>query len=287
MLTRDLIIVLNGLTQGAIFFILGSGLTLAFGLMRIVNMSHGAFYLLGGYLGLSTLRYTGSWLLALAVAGISIALLGLALERSMLNRIRAGGDLSQTLLTIAIAMIISDLALATWGGHPVTLRPPAAISAPVSLFGFLYPGFRYVLMLSAAFIAAGLWFLLYRTRFGMAVRASVDDRETVSALGVKIDTLYSLMFMLSAFLGGIAGVLGGSYLQLSPGEDITILTYSLVVVIVGGLGSLLGALVSALILGQILSFSMAFAPEFSMFLVFIPMAIVLAIRPMGLFGKRI
>ena len=285
--TRYLIIVFNGLTQGALFFILGSGLTLAFGLMRVVNMSHGAFYLLGGYMGLSILRHTGSWTLALLGAGVLIAFLGLVLERGMLDRIRAGGDLSQTLLTIAISMIIADQALAIWGGHPVSIRAPAAISQPVSLFGFTYPGFRYVLMLAAALIALGLWFLLYRTRFGIAVRASVDDRETVSALGVRIGTIYSLMFMLSAFLGGIAGVLGGSYLQLSPGEDITILTYSLVVVIVGGLGSLMGALVSALILGQILSFSLAFAPEMSMFLVFAPMALMLAIRPQGLFGRRL
>lgn len=284
--TRYMIIMFNGLTQGALFFILGSGLTLAFGVMRIVNMSHGAFYLLGGYLGFSVLLYTGSWTLAVLSGGLFIALLGLALERGLLKRIQAGGDLSQTLLTIAFSMIIADLCLATWGGHPLSIKAPAALSGPVKMFGFLYPGFRYVLMLTAVVIAFGLWFLLFRTRLGMAARASVDDRETVSALGIRIDTIYSLMFMLSAFLGGVAGVLGGSYLQLSPGEDITILTYSLVVVIVGGLGSLLGTLISALVLGQILSFSLAFVPEMSMFLVFAPMALMLAIRPQGLFGRR-
>lgn len=284
--TRYVILVLNGLTQGALFFVLGSGLTLAFGLMRVVNMSHGAFYLLGGYLGLATFQLTGSWMAALAAAGLSIALLGLLLERGMLARVRDGGDLSQTLLTIALSMIIADIALAVWGGHPLSIRSPAAISMPVTIFGITYPGFRYVLMAISVLIALLLWLILYRTRFGIAVRASVDDRETVSALGVRIDVIYSLMFMLSAFLGGVAGVLGGTYLQLSPGEDTTILTYSLVVVIVGGLGSLMGAVVSSLILGQILSFSLAFAPQMSMFLVFVPMAIVLAIRPEGLFGRR-
>ncbi|MDR3497284.1 MAG: branched-chain amino acid ABC transporter permease [Ancalomicrobiaceae bacterium] len=282
-----LILVLNGLTQGALFFVLGSGLTLAFGLMRIVNMSHGAFYLLGGYMGLTVLRLTGNWTVALVAAGLSIALLGLLVERGLLARIRAGGDLSQTLLTIALSMIIADMALAVWGGHTQSIRSPAALSGPVTVFGFTYPGFRYVLMAISAAIAFGLWLLLYRTRFGIAVRASVDDRETVSALGVRIDIIYSLMFMLSAFLSGIAGVLGGTYLQLSPGEDTTILTYSLVVVIVGGLGSLMGVVVSSLILGQILSFSLAFAPQMSMFLVFVPMAIVLAVRPEGLFGRRL
>lgn len=278
-------LVLNGLTQGALFFLLGSGLTLAFGLMRVVNLSHGAFYLVGGYVGFSVLNVSGSWLLAVATSGVAIALLGLVFERTMLVRVRSRGDLPQTLLTIALSMILSDLALAIWGGHPLSLRAPALVSRPVTILGITYPGFRYVLVLTSVAIASFLWFVLYRTRFGVAVRASVDDRETVSALGVRIDVIYTLMFMLSALLAGVAGVLGGTYLQLSPGEDTTILTYSLVVIIVGGLGSLLGAVVSALVLGQILSFSLAFVPELSMFLVFVPMAVVLAVRPQGLFGR--
>jgi branched-chain amino acid transport system permease protein len=278
-------LVLNGLTQGALFFVLGSGLTLAFGLMRVVNLSHGAFYLVGGYVGFTVLKASGSWVFAVGASGLAIALLGLVFERTMLVRVRNRGDLPQTLLTIALSMILSDLALAIWGGHPLSLRAPVLVSRPVTLLGITYPGFRYVLMLTSVAIATFLWFVLYRTRFGVAVRASVDDRETVSALGVRIDTIYTLMFMLSALLAGVAGVLGGTYLQLSPGEDTTILTYSLVVIIVGGLGSLLGAVVSALVLGQILSFSLAFVPELSMFLVFVPMAVVLAVRPQGLFGR--
>jgi len=278
-------LVLNGLTQGALFFVLGSGLTLAFGLMQVVNLSHGAFYLLGGYIAFTVLKLSGSWFLAFAAAGVSIALLGAVFERTMLARVRAGGDLSQTLLTVALSMVIADLALAAWGGHPLSIRAPRLLSSPVTLLGITYPGFRYVLMGTSVLIASGLWLLLYRTRFGVAVRASVDDRETVSALGVRIDLIYSLMFMLSALLAGVAGVLGGTYLQLSPGEDTTILTYSLVVIIVGGLGSLAGTVVSSLLLGQVLSFSLAYLPEYSMFLVFVPMAVVLAVRPQGLFGR--
>lgn len=278
-------LVLNGLTQGALFFVLGSGLTLAFGLMQVVNLSHGAFYLLGGYIAFTVLKLSGSWFLALVAAGVSIALLGAVFERTMLARVRAGGDLSQTLLTVALSMVIADLALAAWGGHPLSIRAPRLLSSPVTLLGITYPGFRYVLMGTSVLIASGLWLLLYRTRFGVAVRASVDDRETVSALGVRIDLIYSLMFMLSALLAGVAGVLGGTYLQLSPGEDTTILTYSLVVIIVGGLGSLAGTVVSSLLLGQVLSFSLAYFPEYSMFLVFVPMAVVLAVRPQGLFGR--
>lgn len=282
--TKIPILILNGLTQGALFFVLGSGLTLAFGLMKVVNLSHGAFYLLGGYIGFSVLNASGNWALALAAGATSIGFFGFVFERTMLFRV--WGDLPQTLLTIALSMIIADVSLAIWGGHPLTLNVPKFMNPSLTVFGITYPGFRYILMLTSVLIASFLWIILYRTKFGAAVRASVDDRETVSALGVRIDVIYTLMFMLSALLAGLAGVLGGTYLQLSPGEDTTILTYSLVVIILGGMGSLPGAVVSSLILGQILSFGLAYAPEISMFLVFVPMAIVLAVRPQGLFGRE-
>lgn len=280
------ILILNGLTQGALLFVLGSGLTLAFGLMRVVNMSHGAFYLLGGYIGFSVFGATGNWVLALAAAAVSIAVLGLIFERAMLFRVRDGGDLPQTLLTIALSMIISDVSLAIWGGHPLSLSVPRSLNPSITILGITYPGFRYLLMGTSILIAVFLWLILYKTKFGAAVRASVDDRDTVSALGVRINTIYSVMFMVSALLAGVAGVLGGTYLQLSPGEDTTILTYSLVVIILGGMGSLPGAVVSSVILGQVLSFGLAYAPQYAMFLVFVPMAIVLAVRPQGLFGRE-
>jgi branched-chain amino acid transport system permease protein len=278
-------LILNGLSQTALLFVLGSGLTLAFGLMKVVNLSHGAFYLLGGYVGYAVWKATDNWILALLAGALGIALLGFLFERFLLVRVR-GGDLPETLLTVALSMIIADLCLAIWGGHPLTLNVPKFLNPPITLFGITYPGFRYFLMLVAVLIALTLWFLLYRTRIGAAVRAGVDDRETVSALGVNIDRMYTLVFALSALLVGIAGVLGGSFLQLSPGSDTTILTYSLVVIILGGMGSLAGTVVSALILGQIISFGRAYAPEISMFLIFVPMAIMLAVRPQGLFGRE-
>jgi len=282
---KIVILILNGLSQGALFFVLGSGLTLAFGLMRVVNLSHGALYLLGGYIGYSVVQATGSWFLALIAGGVAIGLFGLVFEKTMLVRVR-GGDLPQTLLTIAIAMIIADVSLAVWGGSSLSISAPSFLAVPVTVFGITYPGFRYTLMGIAVLIAILLWLILYKTKLGAAVRASVDDRETVSALGVRIDIIYTSIFILSAVLAGIAGVLGATYLQLSPGNDATILTYSLVVIIVGGMGSLGGAVVSALILGQILSFGLAFVPQMAMFLVFIPMAVMLAIRPQGLFGRE-
>lgn len=283
---KILILILNGLTQAAIFFVLGSGLTLAFGLMRVINMAHGALYLLGGYIGYSVAKASGSWILALIAGGVSIAILGLIFERVMLSRVR-GDDLAETLLTVALTMIIADLCLVFWPPQPITLNVPAYLNWPVSIFGVTYPSFRFILMGISVLIAVSLYLILYKTRLGAAVRAGVDDRETVSALGVNIQTIYSAIFVLSTLLVGLAGVLGGSYLQLSPGVDGTILTFSLVVVILGGMGSLSGAIVSSLIIGQILSFGLAYAPQYSYFLIFIPMAIVLAVRPQGLFGKQI
>ena len=281
-----ILLILNGLTQASILFVLGSGLTLAFGLMRIVNLSHGAFYLLGGYIGYSIVKSTGNWLLALAAGGLSIALIGFIFERIMLSRVR-GDDLPETLLTVALSLIIADQAQAHFPKNPVTLNVPSYLSFPVNIFGVTYPGFRFIMIGISIIIAVSLWLIIYKTKLGAAVRAGVDDREIVSALGIDITLIYSAIFVLSAFLGGIAGVLGGSYLQLSPGGDTTILTNSLVVVILGGLGSLGGAVVSSLILGQIMSFGLAYAPQYSYFLIFIPLAIVLSIRPHGLFGKKI
>jgi branched-chain amino acid transport system permease protein len=283
---KFILLILNGLTLASILFVLGSGLTLAFGLMRVVNLSHGAFYLLGGYIGYSVVKATGNWPLALIAGGLSIALLGLIVERLMLSRVR-GGDLPETLLTVALAMIIADQALVYWAKNPISLNVPHYLSPSIKFLGITYPGFRFVMMGVSILIAVSLWFLLYKTKLGAAVRAGVDDRETVSALGINISLIYSAVFVLSALLGGIAGVLGGSYLQLSPGGDAIILIYSLVVIILGGMGSLGGAVVSSLILGQVISFGLAYAPQYSYFLIFIPMAIVLSIRPQGLFGKKI
>lgn len=283
---KFILLILNGLTQASILFVLGSGLTLAFGLMRVINLSHGAFYLLGGYIGYSVVMATGNWFLALIAGGLSIALVGFIFERLMLSRVR-GSDLPETLLTVAFSMVIADQTLVYFPKIPVTLDIPSYLSPPVMLLGITYPGFRFIMMGVSVVIALLLWWIIYKTKLGAAVRAGVDDRETVSALGVNITVIYSSVFVFSAFLGGIAGVLGGSYLQLSPGSDAMILTLSLVVVILGGLGSLKGAVVSSLILGQIMSFGLAYAPQYSYFLIFIPLAIVLSMRPQGLFGRKL
>ena len=280
-----LILTLNGISHAGLLFILGSGLTLAFGLMNIVNLAHGAFYLLGGYVGLSVLKATGSWIMGLGAGIVSITMVGLLFERFLLERVR-GNALAETLLTISLSTIIVDLCLATWGGLPQTLQVPAFLNPRITILGFTYPGFRYFLILSSLVTAVFLYILLHRTRIGAAIRAGVDDRETVAALGININRLSSYVFMLAAALAGMAGVLGGSFLSLGPGADTHNLIFSLVVIIIGGKGSIKGTACGALLIGLLLSYGRAFIPEFSFFLVFAPMVLVLAFKPEGLFGRR-
>jgi branched-chain amino acid transport system permease protein len=277
-------IVLNGLSHGALLFIMASGFTLMFGLMRVVNLAHGAFYLWGGYIGVSVFRATGSWWLALLAGGAAIALLGFVKERLLLHWVR-GKILSESLMAIGLATILADLALSIWGGSPLSIRVPAELNPRVSLLGITYPGFRLLVIMMGIAIGLGLWLLLSKTRLGAVIRAGVDDRETTQAMGININRLFTLVFMLGAFLAGLAGVVGGSFLSLQPGADFQVLTLALVVVIIGGMGSLEGAAIGAAVTGLVLSFGRAYFPEISFFFTFAPMAIILAIRPQGLFGR--
>src|SRR3954465_829382 len=231
---------LNGLTFAALLFLVSSGFTLIFGLMRVVNLAQGSLYLLGGYIGLSVVRATGSyWLGAPGGAG-AIAILGLAIERGLLRRVR-GKTMSEILLTVGLSFIAADLALAIWGGDPITLSLPTGIEGKTTLLGVTYPVFRLVVLGLGIIVAVGLWALLEHTRIGAIVRAGVDDREMVAALGINVKAVFAGVFALGALLAGLAGVVGGAYLSLYPGADTEILTYSLVVVVIGGGGGLGGA----------------------------------------------
>jgi branched-chain amino acid transport system permease protein len=279
-------LVMNGLTLGALLFLMASGITLAFGLMRMVNLAHGAFYLVGGYIGISVFKLTGNWLLTALVSGLTIAIIGFFEERYLVNWVR-GRELSEVLLTLGLAMIMGDIALATWGGIPQSIPIPQRFNPRVELGVITYPGFRIFVLFFGVGIGLSVWALLKKTKLGMAVRAGVDDRETTAALGINVKRVITLVFMLSAFLAGIAGVVGTSFLSIEPGTDHHILTLSLVVMIIGGMGSLGGAAIAALITGMVLSFGAAYFPEFSLFLTFAPMALILAIRPQGLFGRAV
>ena len=277
--------ILNGITFGALLFLVASGFTLIFGLMRVANLTHGVLYLLAGYVGLTIVRQTGSFILALVVATLFAGLLGLLIERTLLHRVQ-GSVLSEVLLTIGIAFILADVALMQWGGDPQTIRAPALIGGPIKLFGVVYPRFRIFTLAVGVIIAAGLWFLQHKTRVGAIVRAGVDDAEMVSALGVNIPRVFTAVFFGGAMLAGFAGVVGGGFLSLYRGADSEILLFGLVVIIIGGMGSLEGAIIGSLIVGLLDAFGKALYPEISYFTIFGPMAIILALRPRGLFGRR-
>lgn len=279
--------VLNGLTLAALLFITASGLTLSFSLMRVVNLTHGAFYLAGGFVGLSVLRFSGSWVLAMMIGGLCMVALALIEERFLLRRAR-GNDLIETLISLSVAIIIGDLVLVIWGGYPRTITIPEALGGVVQIpiIGLNYPLFRVFTLGLAMFIICSLWLFLKKTNLGITIRAGVDNFQMVSALGINVRRLFTIVFSLSGFLAGVAGVVGGTSMMLVLGEDWRILTLTLIVIIIGGLGSLGGTVIGALITGLIYSFSTAFIPEFSLFVLFLPVAFILSIRPRGLFGKE-
>jgi len=277
---------LNGVSMGALLFLLASGFTLTFGLGRVVNLAHGAFYLLGGYFGLTVLRLTDSFWLALLAGGLGIIVVSWACDRFLIRRTR-DNVLGQVLLTVGIAYVLADICLTIWGGNPLRLPQPEFARGPIDLpGGIVYPRYRFLLIVFGAIVALVLWLLYRRTQLGALVRAGVDDREMVDALGIDVDRLFLMVFALAAFLAGVSGVAGGAFLTLYPGAEWDILAYALVVVIVGGLGSLGGAMLGSLIVGLIDAYGRWLLPEFSYFMVFGPMALLLLIRPTGLFGRE-
>jgi branched-chain amino acid transport system permease protein len=281
--TTLLLQVANGLTFGGLLFILASGFTLIFGLMRIVNMAHGAFYILGAYLAYSVTRTLNNWVLGVVAATVGVGLLALA-SYTIVRRVK--GDLPQTLLTLGIGTVVADLTLAVWGGNPKSITAPAAIGRPLAIEAFIYPGYRYFVLGTAILMGVGLWWLLQRTQLGRIIRAGVDNRAMVSALGINIERTFAQTFVLGGLITGFAGALGGTFMGFGPGADLNILTYSLVVVIIGGLGSVAGTAVGAILVGLVDSFGRSYFNELAIFLLSGTLIVVLAFRPQGFFGKR-
>lgn len=277
-------LVLNGLTLAALLFIMASGLTLAFGLMRVVNLAHGAFYLLGGYVGVQLVQQTDSLLIGILGGGLLTLVGGVLMERLLLRHVR-GLDLSEALLTIAVGIIISDALLMVYGGQPQTLPLPPELRAPVDLGVMMYPYFRVLIMLFAVLLGIALWLVMTRSRIGAAIRAGVDDRETAMTQGINVPLLFGGVFAVASLLAGVAGVIGTSYMALNQGLDVRVLMLSLVVIIIGGMGSLKGAAVGALITGLVSSFATGYLPQFALFFLFLPMTLILVFRPQGLFGR--
>ena len=277
---------INGISIAALLFLLASGFTLTFGLMRVVNMAYGAYYLLGGYIGYSIMRRTGSFELAILCGGLAIVALGFIVDRFLIRPI-GHNHLAQVLLTVGVALVIGEVCLAIWGGDNLRVQTPSWLRGGMALPGGLfYPKYRFALIVFGALTAILLWLLYHKTQIGAVVRAGVDDREMVNATGINVDRLFVLVSALASFLAGAAGVAGGAFLTLNPGAEWDILVLALVVVIIGGLGSLEGAILGSIIVGLLDAYGRWLFPELSYFILFGPMAILLLFRATGIFGKE-
>jgi len=274
----------NGISYGALLFLLASGLSLIFGVMRIVNLAHGSYFMLGGYVGLSVVWRTGSFAAALVAGALAIALIGVGMERLFLRRL-PGQTLGQVLMTVGFALMFQDLALLVWGGDPYTIPVPATLQGIVTAGALRFPTYRIFIIVVASLVGAVLWIVLDRTRMGAMIRAAVDDREMAQGVGIHVPVVSLGVFALGAALAALGGVIGGGFLGVYPGADFEVLPYAFVVVIVGGLGSLPGAMVGSLLVGLLDNFGKALFPELSYFTLFAPMALILALRPTGLFGR--
>jgi branched-chain amino acid transport system permease protein len=275
----------NGISYGALLFLVGSGLSLIFGVMRIVNLAHGSYFLLGSYVALSVIWTTGSWLLAIPAAAVAIGLLGLAMERVFLRPL--GFDpLRQVLLTVGFALLFQQAALDIWGGDSLDITPPAALTQSIVIGGLYLPLYRVFMIGIAAAIGLILWLGMEKTRIGAAVRATVDDAEMARGVGIDTSRVSMFIFALGALLAALGGVIGGAFLGVYPGLDFQILPIAFAVVIIGGMGSLGGAAIGALIVGLADNFGKALFPEVSYFTLYAPMVLLLAVKPTGLFGRE-
>ena len=279
-----LILAVNSVTLGGLLFLLSAGFSLIFGLMRIPNLTHGSMFMLGAYFGVTLIGWGfGFWLAAL-VAGLGVALFGGIIERFVLRRL-VGAELAQVLVTLGLSFMVADACLMQWGGDPISVDTPAALRGSTKVLSLAFPIYRLAIIVIAVAIAAALWGMLDRTRLGAMIRAAVDDPEMARAVGIRVSRLFTIVFSLGAGLAGFAGVIGGPILSVYPGLDQDMLPLALVVVILGGSGSLLGALVGSFVVGLLYNFGQAMFPELAYVVLFLPMLVVLVLRPQGLFGR--
>jgi branched-chain amino acid transport system permease protein len=278
------LLAVNSIALGGLLFLLSAGFSLIFGLMRIPNLMHGSFFMLGAYLGTTFLaRGFNFWAAALASAAAMVVIGGLV-ERFLLRRL-AGQELAQVLLTLGLSFIIADLCLMVWTGDPVQPPTPPELRGAVNAFGMFFPLYRLVIIAIAVVIAIALWVMIDWTRLGAMIRAGVDDAPIARVVGIKVSQLFTLIFCLGAGLAAFGGVVGAPYLSVYPGLDAEMLPLALIVVILGGSGSLLGALVGSFLIGFLYNFGQAKFPDLAYVILFLPMLLVLVLRPQGLFGR--
>jgi branched-chain amino acid transport system permease protein len=277
---------LNGLSYGVLLFLLAAGLSLIFGLMNIVNMAHGSYYFIGAYIGYAVFKYSGNFLLALLASGLSVGVIGLLMDR-FLFRYMYKQELEQVLLTFGFIYIFEDICKWIWGGSVYGIDPPAFLTGAVTIMGSFFPIYRLCVTGVGMLIALGLWFFQEKTIIGAIIRAGTDDEEMVRGLGINIAAISTLVFAMGAALAGLSGAIGAPMLGIYPGLDLEVLILALIVVVVGGLGSLQGAFWGSLFIGMVDSFGKAYFPDLAMFTVFGAMALILLFKPSGLLGRKV
>jgi branched-chain amino acid transport system permease protein len=275
---------LNSLALGGVLFTLAAGFSLIFGLMRVANLSHGAYFMFGAYVGMTVLDHGHGFGVAILAAGLAVGVLGGIVERVVLRRL-AGNSLAQVLATLGVAFVIADGSLWIWGGDPRPVSPPQFLAGGVQLFGLTFPLYRLAVLVFSVLIGLGLWLLLERTRLGVMIRASVDDMQMARAIGIPASRLFTIVFCLGAALAGVGGIMAAPILSVYPGLDADMLPLALVVVILGGLGSLAGAFLGSFVIGFVYSFGQVLFPNLAYVILFLPMVVILAVRPRGLFGR--
>jgi branched-chain amino acid transport system permease protein len=276
---------LNGLSFAALLFLLASGLSLIYGVMKIVNIAHGSFFMVGAYVGLSVIMKTNSFVLAAFAGGLTVGVLGFVIERGFLRKFPLQA-LPQMMMTLGFALVFRDLSLLIWGGDPFILPCASYLKGSVRIFDVVFPIYRLFLIGVATAVAIALWLFNEKTLVGAKLRATVDDHEMAGGVGLNVPLISGCMFGFGVFLAGFAGVMGGPVFGVYPGLDFELLSLAFVVVIVGGRGSLLGSAVGSILVGLVDNFGKALIPELSYFTLFAPMALVVALKPTGLFGKE-
>ena len=279
------VILLNGLTLGAVYFVASSGLTLIFGLMRVITLAHGTSFLLGGYLGYVAASVTGNWIVGLVTGLVAAGLLGLFTHQVLIRRFQ-DDDMRVALITLGVAVIGTDLMLAVFGGTATQVPFPQELQIALQIPGIGdYPLIRLIILAIAVVLGLAIYLVIARTRFGSIVRAGVDDAPMTSATGVNVRVVFAVIFAVGSALAGLAGVISGTLFPLLPGQDGSYLLFSLVVVIVGGMGSIPGAAIGSVLVGVVSQFALVLAPTYAFVLTFALMVIVLAIRPQGIMGR--
>jgi len=280
----SLLLAANSIAFGGLLFLLSAGFALIFGLMRIPNLTHGSLFMLGAYFGVSLIALGMSFWPAAILAAFGVAAFGGLVERLLLRRL-PGNELAQVLVTLGLSFMIADACLMWWGGDPISIETPRALRGATFIAGLGFPTYRIAVIVVAVAFAAALWGLLDRTRLGAMIRAGVDAPEMARVVGIRVSRLFTIVFCLGAGLAGFAGVIGGPILSVYPGLDQDMLPLALVVVILGGSGSLIGSVIGSFVVGFLYNFGQAMLPELAYVVLFLPMLVVLVLRPQGLFGR--